>query len=191
MKGQNAGSGLKGAVLAGGLSLCAALLPALTEAAEFAEYKVKAEFLVKLAQFVEWPAASFGGPHDPLVIAIVGKDPFGDYLEEIARARTVNGRRLKIVHAPSGLPPETCHLLFIPAGEYFRLRELLDAYEGRPVLTVGDGERFARRGAQIGIYLRGQRLRFDLNLAGARRSGLSLSSKLLRLAAAVHGGEGQ
>lgn len=170
-------------------ALAAPFLPATLVAADFAEYKVKAEFLVKLAQFVDWPESAFPGPQAPFVIAIAGEDPFGDYLEEIARTRTIKGRPIKLARARPGDPGEPCHLLFIAGDQYPRLADLLDAYGGRPVLTIGDGERFARKGAQIALYRRGGSLRFELNLAAARRSGLAISSKLMHLAAAVYGGD--
>lgn len=189
---KRATSTVKSCLAAGALLLCA--LPAArspTAASNFAEYKVKAEFLVKLAQFVDWPGTAFSSPQEPFVIAVAGEDPFGDYLEEVARTRTMNGRPLKLVHAAPGGPAEPCHLLFISGGEYQRLAKILDVYRGRAVLTVGDGEKFARKGAQVALYRRGGRLRFELNLAAARRSGLAISSKLMRLAAAVYGGDKQ
>ena len=188
---QRAINSFKRCLAAGALLLCA--LPAArgpAAAADFAEYKVKAEFLVKLAQFVDWPGAAFSGPQAPFVIAIAGEDPFGDYLEEVVRSRAMNGRPLKLIRAARGAPAEPCHLLFISGGEYQRLGEILDVYGGRAVLTIGDGEKFARKGAHVGLYRKGGHLRFEINLEAARKSGLVVSSKLLRLAAAVYGGAG-
>lgn len=46
------------------------------------EYQVKAVFLFNFAQFVTWPSQ----PADaPLVIGILGDDPFGSYLDETVR----------------------------------------------------------------------------------------------------------
>lgn len=160
-------------------------------AGAFAEYQVKAEFLARIAQFVEWPADVFSGPDDPFVIALAGGDPFGEYLEEVARRGTVGGRRITLVRLASGAQPGPCHLLFVPSGEYPRLPALLALTAGLPVLTVGDGEKFARRGADIGLYRESGRVRFSVNLGPSRRSRLVISSKLLRLAAAVYGGEPQ
>lgn len=174
-------------------ALCGLFLPASPPplpAAEFAEYRVKAEFIERLVQFVEWPEGAFGGPKDPFVIAIAGEDPFGRYLEDMARTRTLKGRPLLLRHVQPGGPLGVCHLLFIAGSEYARLPELLAAAAGRAVLTIGDGEKFARNGAQVGLYRRGGRLRFEINLETARKSGLVVNSKLMRSAAAVYGGGG-
>lgn len=178
---------------AGSVPLCALLLlafPPPAPAAKFAEYKVKAEFIVKMARFVDWPEGAFSGPQDPFVIAIAGEDPFGEYLKDIARTTAINGRGVVLRHVRSGEPLGACHLLFIAGSEYGRLPEILTSVGERAVLIVGDGDKFAKQGAHIGLYRKGGRLRFEINLAASRRSGLVVSSKLFRLAAAVYGGGG-
>ena len=49
------------------------------------EYQVKAVFLFNFAQFVDWPSKAFPEPQTPLVIGVVGEDPFGPYLDETVR----------------------------------------------------------------------------------------------------------
>lgn len=173
--------------------LCALLLLAFATpmpAADSAEYSVKVEFIERIAQFVDWPEEAFGGPEEPFVIAIAGEDPFGRHLEDLARTRAIKGRPVLLRHIQPGSPPGVCHLLFIAGGDYGRLVEILASVKGRAVLTVGDGEKFARNGAHVGLYRKGGRLRFEINLGASRKSGLVVSSKLLRLAAAVYEGGG-
>ncbi|HVV02776.1 MAG TPA: YfiR family protein, partial [Puia sp.] len=47
------------------------------------EYELKAIFLYNFAQFVEWPPAAFSNNEAPLVIGVIGKNPFGDRLKDI------------------------------------------------------------------------------------------------------------
>jgi hypothetical protein len=54
---------------------------------------------------------------------------------------------------------------------------------------VSDAARFTTRGGMIGFVLDDDRVRFDINLAAARRSGLQISSRLLRVARKVEGGK--
>lgn len=75
-----------------------------------------------------------------------------------------------------------CHILFIPAEEAERVDGVLRAVALAPVLTVSDSPDFARSGGMIGLKQRGGRIRFDINLGAARRAGLNLSSRLLKLA---------
>ena len=51
------------------------------------EYQLKAVFLYNFAQFTEWPADAFADEKSPIVIGIVGTDPFGATLEDTIRAK--------------------------------------------------------------------------------------------------------
>jgi hypothetical protein len=59
--------------------------------------------------------------------------------------------------------------------------------EGASILTIGDTAGFARQGVIINFYLENRKVRFEINAAAARRAGLTISSKLLKLAGAVYG----
>src|SRR6185295_43487 len=43
----------------------------------FNEREVKAVFLFNFVQFVDWPMEAFAGPQAPVVIGVLGDDPFG------------------------------------------------------------------------------------------------------------------
>src|SRR5688572_2456800 len=60
------------------------------------EYQVKAVFLYNFAQFVEWPTTAFPTAETPLVIGVLGDDPFGGYLDETVRGEKANNRALAI-----------------------------------------------------------------------------------------------
>ena len=67
-------------------------------------------------------------------------------------------------------------------------RRLLRAARDRPILTVGEDDRFLHEGGIIAFRVVDRRVRFDVDLAHARRAGLRLDVQLLRLARQVHGG---
>jgi YfiR/HmsC-like len=62
---------------------------------------------------------------------------------------------------------------------------ILGEVRGAPVLTVGDGDTFPRRGGIVGLIIEDGRMRFAINPDAAQRSGVRLSSKLLSLARLV------
>jgi hypothetical protein len=149
------------------------------------EYEVKAVFLLNFAQFIEWPAAAFAGPKDPLVIGVLGEDPFGDVLDEVVRDENVNGRPLAVRRYARAEQIDSCHILFISRSESRRLEQVLAALRGRNLLTVGDTDGYALRGVMIRFVTEKNRLRLRINLEAARGAGLTLSSKLLRPAEIV------
>jgi hypothetical protein len=66
---------------------------ALAPRASHGEYRVKAAFLLSIARLVEWPSSSFQGKEDPVIIAVLGAEPFESGFEEAIRGESV-GRRV-------------------------------------------------------------------------------------------------
>jgi hypothetical protein len=146
---------------------------------------VKAAFLFNFSQFVDWPAAAFADDRSPLVIGVLGSDPFGATLDEIVRDETVNGRPLTVRRYQSPDQLDSCHILFIDRSQDSRLDAIVAALKGQSVLTVGDFEGFARRGGMIRFVTVGNKIRLRINLGAAQEAKLTISSKLLRPAQIV------
>lgn len=153
------------------------------------EYQVKAAFLFNFAQFVEWPAAAFPEPDSPMVIGVLGEDPFGGDLEAIVRGEVVNGHPLTVERFGRVEEITACHILFVSKGEAARLDRILAALKGRSILTVGDMRDFAGRGGMIRFVTDRSRIRLRINLEAARADELTISSKLLRPADIVSTGK--
>lgn len=152
---------------------------------EYQEYQVKAVFLFHFAQFVDWPPSAFPEPQTPLVIGVLGKDPFGAYLDEIVLGETVNNHPLAVHRYARVEEITTCHILFISRSEEDRLEQVLVGLKGRDILTVGDADRFSARGGMIRFVTEQGRIRLRINLKAAEAANLKLSSKLLRPAEIV------
>jgi hypothetical protein len=154
------------------------------------EYQVKAVFLFNFTQFVEWPAAAFPDERAPFVIAVLGRDPFGENLDQAVRGERVGSRELVVQRYESLEKLGPCQILFVadPAAE--RPAELAAALEGRSVLTVGDAQSRAGREVVIGFVSERNRIRLRINLKAAQEAGLVISSKLLRPAEIVDGTQG-
>ena len=171
------------------LSLLASRLSAQTTGAE--EYQVKAVFLFNFTQFVAWPANAFVDSQSPIVIGVLGDDPFGEYLDETVRSEKVDGRPLVVFRYHNTGEIKACHVLFISQSETARLKEILAQLKDRSVLTVGDQENFSRRGGMVRFYKDKNRVRLRVNVEAVKAAGLSISSKLFRFAEIVgtEGGE--
>jgi hypothetical protein len=161
------------------------LLPGCTGAQEANEYEVKAAFLYNFARFVEWPNSVSPDPNGPLVIAILGRDPFGAEIDRAIEGKTVNGRRLVIKRFSSLETYEQCHILFVSSSERGNLPRILAAVRTSSVLTVSETDRFAQIGGIINFITIENRIRFEINQAAAARVGLKISSKLLSLGRVV------
>jgi hypothetical protein len=151
------------------------------------EREVKAAFLPKFVQFVEWPASAFRKPNDPIVIAVIddpsGRDPLDGALEQFANGKSVNGRALKVRHvAHDAKDLGECHVVFIPASEDAHLEAVLKAIGKHPLLTVGESDAFPWAGGMIRFYLDDNKVRFEVNPEAVKDADLQISAKLLALA---------
>lgn len=149
------------------------------------EYQVKAAYLYNFAKFVEWPPQSFASSNAPIVICILGEDPFGGSVQELLRGKTAAGRAV-VVRPVADLPgAKGCHMLFVGSGTWRYSRPALRSVSGDGLLTVGEAPGFTAGGGMINFKLDAGRVRFEINVEAARQAHLQISSKLLSLAEIV------
>jgi hypothetical protein len=152
------------------------------------EYAIKAAYLHNFSSYVQWPAGAFPTSDAPLVIGVLGTDPFGEVLNEIARTKKVGGRPIVVKQFASMAAYAPCHVLFVasstsPQEQAAAIRKA----HGSPVLLVGENPGFAEQGGAIDFFIEQNKVRFEINLDVAKRQQLKISSKLLGLAKIVGG----
>jgi hypothetical protein len=152
------------------------------------ELQVKAAFLYKFGAFVAWPNPA---PSGPFAICVLGRDVFGQILDATVKGGTIDGKALVARRVVSISEASQCRILFVSSSEESRLKPILAELNKFPVLTVSDIPHFSDRGGMIEFVLENGRVRFDVNLASAEKSGLTLSSELLKVASVVKRSEGR
>lgn len=159
---------------------------AAAQSSEPNEYAVKAAFLFNFTKFVEWPDASFSSPQAPILLGIIGDDPFGDSLTTIVAGQKVEGRDIVIQKHRYGDDLRHCHILFVSASERSHVAQILASVQLAGVMTVSDLDGFAEAGGLMQFVIQENRVRFLVNLDAAKQSKLRVSAKLLALARVVH-----
>jgi hypothetical protein len=148
---------------------------------------VKAAFLFNFAAFTEWPSDTLAAGR-PLTLCVMGDVSVVDALERAISGRHVEGHELAVQIVTLDDPIRSCQLLYAGGLDAEHSVELLQALRGAAVFTVGDSDRFAESGGVAQLIFEGDRMRFAINVASARRARLTLSSKLLGLAKLVKDG---
>jgi hypothetical protein len=149
------------------------------------ETEIKAAFIYNFTKFVEWPAASFPGKGEPIVIGILGETPLAAELGVIVEGRKVNGRPIVVTDVRTVDEVAPVQMLFVSATEDEQFRALAPAISTNALLTVGESPAFAAaEGAIVFVRVNGK-LRFEINMTAAERAGLKVSGELQKLAAAV------
>jgi len=150
-----------------------------------AEYQLKAVFLFNFAQFVEWPAQAYRDAQAPLVIGILGEDPFGAFLDQLVRGEKVGDRPLIVRRFQRVDDIDECHILFISRSEAATLTQVLGRLKGRSLLTVSDLDTFTRQGGIVRFVTENGKIRLRINVEAAKACELTISSKILRPAMIV------
>jgi transcriptional regulator of aromatic amino acid metabolism len=118
------------------------------------------------------------------VICVLGQDHFGGALDKVVSGERINSLPVTVKHVNAVEQAASCQILFIDRSEQRRLDSLLSALN-LGVLTVSDMPGFLNHGGMIEFQLINDRVRFEVNLSAAEKSGLSLSSDLLKVAVRV------
>ena len=156
--------------------------PEPTQSQAKSEYALKAVFLYNFCRFIEWPKSEFASSTDPIIIAVIGEDPFGSLLEEAVHGETVRGHPIKIQRYRKPESIGQCHLLFISQSEAGPMDAILAAVAGKSVVTVGETDAFLDQGGMIALTADRNRVRLHINPSLLRAANLDVSSKLLRVA---------
>jgi hypothetical protein len=165
--------------------LLLALAPLLGATAAFAqpsENAVKAAFLPRFARYVTWPAPP--PPGAPFQLCILGRDPFGRLLDQAAASELVDGHPVAVRRVPAPDLAAGCQLAFVDGASPQDTNRMLLALRSHAILTITDARAGPERG-MIHFTIVGGRVRFFIDDAEAAGRGLSISSRLLALAAGV------
>jgi hypothetical protein len=144
--------------------------------------EIQAAFLVKFSAYVKWPESAFSSPGDPIIIGIVGRDPFGSTVDKIARSFKAKGRNVEIRRFTNSADITKSHVLFIPSSQQGNINKVQAALAGNPVLLVGNSPGFLEQSGSINFVMVGKKIRFDISRTNCQKAGLTISSKLLAVA---------
>jgi hypothetical protein len=168
----------------GPIAALAALGLAAPAAGQPSETAVKAAFLAKFPAYVSWPAGARVAQGAPLVLCVIGGDPFGRTMDEAVRGQQVDGHPLAVRRLPTVGDGSFCHIAFVQGPSPKATAQMLAGLQGKPVLTVTDARGGPQRG-MIYFVVDGGRVRFHIDQAAAQQAGLNLSARLLGVALSV------
>jgi hypothetical protein len=153
------------------------------------EAAIKATYLYKFADYIEWPAGRFASPGDPLQLCVDGSDATAALVGAAAAGRTLqDGRPIavrQVTAAPAPAHERDCDILYLAPQREASAQQVLRAVRGQPVLTVSDAPVAGNLNAVIAFAVVDNRVRFDIDLDAAAQNRLTVSSKLLNLAVRV------
>jgi len=149
------------------------------------EHQVKAAFLYKFGNYIDWPEGTFESEDDPLTIGVIGADDLAEGLREIVRDKTIKGRPVVVRTLESTDSLQTTHILFIGRATRSYLNSVIASTRGKPIVTVTETEDPLAQGGIINFIIDNDKVRFDIELAAANTSNIKISARLLGVARKV------
>lgn len=149
------------------------------------EYQVKAVFLCKFGNFVEWPPQVLGGAGGPFTIAVAGAGEVGDEVARAAAGLRVEGRPIAVRKLRKGDSIAGVQILFIARSAEEELPEWLAAARALPVLTVTESEQGLELGSIVNFVVVDNKVRFDVAPPPQQQRAVRVDSRLLGVARKV------
>lgn len=156
------------------LFLCAGLACALPAQPNRRNERLAA-FLLTLLRFTEWPPKT--APH---TIGLLPNAGLESCLMALCAGRLIQNRSVHIRSIRSPADALDCDLLFVGPLDNRQLDVLIYPLTEKPVLTVGESASFHTYGGVVHILSADETIRFSVHLDNLARSGLRISSKLMR-----------
>ena len=149
------------------------------------EYQIKAAFLCKFGNFVDWPPEVFAGIGAPFIIAVAGAD---DVTEEVMRAAAgllIDGRPIVVRKLRRGDSIADVRILFVARSAESQLRDWLAIAKPLPVLTVTESDQGLALGSIVNFVVVDNKVRFDIAMPPSEPSAVRVNSRLLGVARKV------
>jgi hypothetical protein len=153
-----------------------------------AEIDFKADFIVKVTDYVTWPEGAAANAAGEVAIAVLGDSPLTPKLKELAAVRTSQGAKMSVAAVTLEDDLTAYQILFIATEDKAGLAKVLKKVEDKPVLTISDAYYFARHGVMVNFYKEeggDGKVKFEVNQITLGMAGLKMSSKLLKLATII------
>jgi YfiR/HmsC-like len=147
--------------------------------------QIEAAFVYNFTKFIEWPPQSFADVSAPIVIGVLGDSPMVAALEEVVHDRKVNGHSIVVRTIYSVADARSAHVLFVSATQIPLWTQVQPAMESLPIVTIGESPSFGKNGGTITFVPQDDKVRFEIDMSAAERSGVKISAQLQKLAAAV------
>jgi hypothetical protein len=145
------------------------------------EDAVKAAYLCRFTQYVEWPKM----PKAPLTIAVMDAPEVAAELSKLLASHPLQNATIRVRAIHSSSEVAEANVLYVGPEPSDRLRSILGAVSSRPLLVVTDNPEGLSLGSTINFLKVDKHIRFEVSTGAAERSKLRVSSELLAVAVRV------
>jgi len=142
-------------------------------------YKLHTVFIYSFTRYVIWPETYSQGEFE---ILVMGDSPIADALKEMAAAKKVGDRVIKVTKINNPSEIRKCNILFVPASNSSKLNDIVSKVGNQSILIITEEPGLGAKGSNINFIMREGKLAFELNQSAVGRQNLKIANELSRLA---------
>ncbi|MGI2104383.1 YfiR family protein [Shewanella frigidimarina] len=158
----------------------AILLPRVSMAQN--AFELKAALTYNFAKFTQWPEARLN-TSSAWKICFFGNQYHDSFMG--LSDKTLGTQSVMAIELSGISQIDQCDVVFVDTNSRELTHRLLVAVDNKAILTVSDITGFAMQGGMIEIVEQDKRLYFKVNMQVVAKSGLTISSQVLKLALEV------
>lgn len=154
------------------------------------EYFLKAVFISKIANYIEWPQEKTSNDKY-FEIAVYGEDLILKDLNKIYKDYDIKGRKIKVININNIeelSKYNEVEVLFIPKKAELDYEKIKFILENKPVLTISDIDTdLCKKGSIMEFYIRNEKIRLMLNVEALKKTGLNIKPRLINIVKVIEG----
>jgi hypothetical protein len=140
--------------------------------------ELKSAIVLSFLRYSEWPEPAPVG--QPLTVGVIGRPSILPVLRKALEGKLVNSRPVRILAIKALLDPGCCQVIYLATGKHAEIQQALTGARSVHALTIGEADRFLEYGGAVNLILVDGHMSFEVNMDALERSGVAISSKLLR-----------
>jgi len=144
-----------------------------------AEDELKSATVLSFLRYSTWPQTA--KPGDVFTVGVMGRPAFAKALAAFLEGKQVNGHAIRLVEIKPGADPRSCQVIYFATDRKSEIAPAIEQVAASHALTIGEGDRFLDYGGAVNLQLVDGHMAFEVNMEAIERSGVDISSKLLRL----------
>jgi hypothetical protein len=149
--------------------------------ANYSEDSIKAAYLYRFTQYVEWPTP----PNSAFTIVVIDAPAVASELSRLLASHPIHNAPAQVRSVDAMSDVGEAAIVYIGPEEPTRLRREVATLASRPLLIVTDNREGLPPGVTINFVKIDNHIRFEVSVPAAERAKLRVSSELLGVAARV------
>lgn len=143
------------------------------------EDELKSVIVKNFLRYSTWPDSAL--PAGPITIGVMGRPSFAQVLHGLLDGKPVNGRQVQTVELKPGSDVRQCQIIYVATDKSSEIKQILASVRSTRTLAIGETDKFLEYGGTVNLLVLDGHLGFEVSLDALDRTGIEISSKLLRL----------